>query len=169
MSVFADYSPEEQQLLLRSLEGAGVAVSAASLGRKAETASEGFAAASYILDSQATYLGNTLIGSVQYELKRRSAAGQHFPDFVKLAMAPGAAEQALAALRQVAALLDEKTTKEEAAGYKDWLMNIAIQTSKAGKEGGNFLGRGAVLVNDAEKAMLAQIAQILGIQGASFA
>jgi hypothetical protein len=167
MSVIADYTPEEQQVLLRSLEASGIAVSAASLGRKAETASEGFAAASYILESQAAYLDNTLIGSVQFELKRRSAAGEHFPDFVKLAAAPGAAEQALAALRQVASLLDEKTTPEEAAGYKEWLMNIAVQTSQAGKEGGNFMGWGAVAVNDAEQAMLAQIAQILKIQGAA--
>ena len=167
MSIFADYGPEDQQLLLRSMEAAGIAVSAASLGRKAETASEGFAAASYILASQFDYLGNTLIGSVQYELKSRAAAGQQFPDFVKLAMEPGAQEEALDVLRQISALLAEKTTAEEAAGYKEWLMNIAIKTSEAGKEGGNFFGRGAVLVNDAEKATLAQIAEILGIQDTS--
>ena len=82
---------------------------------------------------------------------------------MKLAAAPGAAQQALAALRQVAALLDEKTTAEEAAGYKEWLMNIAVQTSQAGKEGGNFMGWGAVAVNDAETAMLAQIGFIASV------
>jgi len=163
MSVFSDYTPEEQQVLLRSIEAAGVAVAAASLGRKAETASEGFAAASYILESRAAYLGNTLIGSVQYALQARAAAGKSFPDFAKLAAAPGAAAEALATLAQVVALLASKSDAEEAAGYREWLMNIAVATSKAGKEGGNILGWGAVAVNDAERAALAQIAQTLGL------
>lgn len=164
MSVYADYSPAEQRLLLASLEAAGVAVAAASLGRKAETASEGFAAASYILESRASDLGNTLIGSVQFALKERAAAGDSFPDFVKLASAPGAKDQAMETIRQLVALLANKSSQEEADGYKTWLMNIAVQTSKAGKEGGNMLGWGSVAVNDAERAALAEIAQTLGMQ-----
>lgn len=35
------------------------------------------------------------------------------------------------------------------------------RTTEAGKEGGNFFGRGAVLVNDAEKAALQEIATAL--------
>ena len=71
MSVYADYTPEEQQVLLRSLQAAAVAISAASLGRKVETASEGFAAASYITDRSAAQVDNTLIGSVQFALDER--------------------------------------------------------------------------------------------------
>jgi hypothetical protein len=33
--------------------------------------------------------------------------------------------------------------------------------TEAGKEGGNFFGRGAVLVNDAERAAVAEIATAL--------
>ena len=164
MSVFADYSPEEQQLLLRSLDAAGIAVSAASLGRKVETASEGFAAASYIMESHRDYLGNTLITSIQFELDQRVKAEKPFPNFEKLASAPGAKEAAMETLRQVSALLTTKTTPEEAAGYAEWLMNIAVATSKAGKEGGNFMGWGAVMVNEAEEAALKEIAQVLGVQ-----
>ena len=43
-------------------------------------------------------------------------------------------------------------------------MNIAVETSKAGKEGGNFLGWGGEMVNDAERAALKEVAQVLGIQ-----
>ena len=51
----------------------------------------------------------------------------------------------------------------EAAGYKQWLMNIAVRTAQAGKEGGNFLGWGAVEVNDVERAALRDLAALLGI------
>ena len=163
MSVFADYSPEEQQVLLRSLQAAAVAISAASLGRKAETASEGFAAASFITERTAAQLDNTLIGSVQFALDERARSGQPFPDYVKVATAPDAGPQALETLHQVAALLATKSTPAEADGYKEWLMEIAARTTEGGKEGGNFFGRGAVLVNDAERAALAAVAEALGV------
>ena len=162
MSVFADYTPEEQQVLLRSLQAAAVVISAASLGRKVETASEGFAAASYITERNAAQLDNTLIGSVQFALDERAKTGQPFPDYVKAATAPDAGPQALETLRQVAALLAAKSTPAEAEGYKQWLIEIATRTTEAGKEGGNFFGRGAVLVNDAEKAALQEVGQALG-------
>ena len=164
MSVLADYTPDEQRLLLRSLSAAAEVVSAASLGKKAETASEGFAAASYIMGSHGDYLDNPLIGSVQYELDRRAKADEKFPDFFQRATAPGAEENALEILRQVSALLTAKVPEQEAAGYREWLLNIARKTAEAGKEGGNFFGRGAVLVNDAEKAALQEIAQVLGVK-----
>ncbi len=74
MSVLADYTPEQQQLLVRSLEAAGVVISAASLGPKRETVSEGFAAASYIMESRGEYLDNALIQSIQYALEERARA-----------------------------------------------------------------------------------------------
>jgi hypothetical protein len=164
MSVLADYTPEQQQLLLRSLEAASVAIAAASLGSARETISEGFAAASYVMESRGTYLDNTLIQSIQYALEARAAADEKFPDFVAVASAPGAKEHALTTLRQATALLNAKSSPEEAAGFKEWLMNIAVRTTEAGKEGGNFLGWGAVAVNDAERAALKEIADILGVQ-----
>ncbi len=163
MTVLADYTPEEQRLLLVSLRAAGVAVSAASLGKSAETASEGFAAASYVLESEGEYLDNTLIQSVQFDLKRRSEAGQQFASYQDAAEAAGAKQEALETLRQVVALLDAKSPGHEAAQYRQWLMNIAQRVAAAGKEGGNWLGWGAVEINDAERAALQEIGQVLGV------
>jgi hypothetical protein len=167
MSVLSDYSAEEQSLLLRSLQAAAIAISAASPGRKTETVSEGFAAASYIMEVREPYLANPLIGSVQYEIERRADAGDRFPDYTELASAPGAEQAAMQTLASATALLDAKATPEEAAGFKQWLLNIAAKTTEAGKEGGNFLGWGAVAVNDAEKAALQKIAQTLGVTATS--
>ena len=79
-----------------------------------------------------------------------------------MASAPGAEQAAFDTLAAVAALLDAKTTPEEAAGYKHWLLDIAAKTTEAGKEGGNFMGWGAVPVNDEERAALQKIAGTLG-------
>ncbi len=163
MSVFADYTPEEQRLLLHSLQSAAVAIAAASLGRKAETASEGFAAADLITQETEATVSNPLISSVQFALDQHAASGKPFPSFEKAAYASGAQEEAMETLRTVAALLEQKATPEESLGYRQWLMAIARVTAAAGKEGGNFWGRGAVQVNDAEKAALQGVADALGV------
>ena len=60
-------------------------------------------------------------------------------------------------------LLETKATPDEAAGYRKWLMDIAEAVAQAGKEDQGFLGMGGVAVNDAERAALAEIADILGL------
>lgn len=163
MSLLSDYSADDQRLLLRSLSAAAVLIAAASPGRQVETASEGVAAASYILESRGEFLDNALIGSILFELERRSAAGEPFPSFHEAATAPGAREDALATLQAVAALMARQEDPVEALGYKQWLLRIARVTAQAGKEGGNFLGWGAVQVNETEQAALRDLADLLGV------
>ncbi len=63
--------------------------------------------------------------------------------------------------REVAKLLKEKATPEEAAEYKEWAMSIAESVAKAAKEGG-FLGFGGERVSANEKEFYASIADALG-------
>ena len=164
MTVYADYTDNEQLQLRRSLQAAAVAVSAASPGRKEETVSEGYAAAEFILDSQAEYVGNTLVTSMLVEIQRRLGNEHPFPDYLEAATAPGALDEAMLALRSVTTLLGAKAEPEEAAGFKRWLLEIANVTAEAGKENQGFLGRGGVAVNDAERAELRSIAEVLGLE-----
>ncbi len=164
MTIYAEYTPEEQDVLRAGIQAAAVAISAASPGRKEETVSEGYAAAEFIMESGPRYVANTLVTSILAELQRRLKSEQVFPDYVKVASAPGAGEQAMANLRAVAALLDTKATAEEAAGFKGWLLDISQVVAKAGKEDQGFLGMGGVEVNDAERVALAAIAQALGVE-----
>jgi hypothetical protein len=164
MSVYSEYTADEQQLLRASLEAAAVVVSAASPGRKEETVSEGFAAASFVLDSRAAYVGNPLVSSVILALEARVRAEQPFPDYVEAASAVGAQQWAMDTLRSVAALLDTKATPDEAAGYKEWLVRIASTVAAAGKEDQGFLGTGGVQFNDAERVALQEIAGVLGTE-----
>lgn len=164
MTIIAEYTEEEQELLRSALESAAVAVSAASLGRKEETVSEGYAAADLVLKSQVQYVGNTLVTSIIVQLQADLKSGHVFPNYLDVASTPGALDESKIVLGRVAQLVDTKSTPEEAAGYKGWLLQIAQAVAGAGKEDQGFLGRGGVLVNDAERSALASIAQILGVE-----
>ncbi len=164
MSVLSDYTAEEGRLLMEGPRLGAVVVSAASLGRPAETMAEGIAAIQYAMSRTGEFLDNTLIGSIQFELEQLLKADQKFADYSRLATAPGAGDQALARLSELADLLDRKSAPGEAAGYKRWVLNAAALASEAGREGGNFLGWGAVQVNDAERAALAQVAAALRVE-----
>ena len=166
MSVYADYSSDDQQVLRAGLAAAAVLVSASSPGRKEETVSEGYAAASYVLERRADYVGNTLVTSIIVELERRVHDEEPFPNYVEMASADGAGERAARTLRDVVAVLDAGSTPEEAAGYRGWLMQIGTKVAEAGKEDQGFLGRGGVLVNDAERAALDELARLLGLEAA---
>jgi len=163
MTVYDDLSPDEQQLLRASIEATAVAISSASPGRKEETVSEGFAAASFVLGSGAEYVGHPLVGSVIVALEARLKMELPFPDYVEMASAPGAHEWAIETLRSAVVLLDEKAEPADAAAYKDWLMRIASIVAEAGKEDQGFLGRGGVNVNEAERAALQEVASVLGM------
>jgi hypothetical protein len=163
MSVYADYSAEEQDLLRASLEAAAVFVSAASPGRSEETASEGFAAASFVLGSGPAYVRDTLVTSVIMELQARLRAGHAFPDYVEVATRPDAGAWAADTLRRTVGLLDARASADEALGYRRWLYSIAQTTAEAGKEDQGFLGRGGVMINDAERAALAELTGLLGL------
>jgi hypothetical protein len=162
--MLTDYTREEQSLLMQGPRLGAIVVSAASPGRSADTGSEGFAAIEYAMGSRGEFLDNTLIASILYELDQLAKAEHRFADYRKLAEAADAGAQALAQLGQIADLLDRKSNPAEAAGYKQWVQNAAAAASEAAKEGGNFFGRGAVVVNDAEKAALAEIAVTLRLQ-----
>ena len=164
MPVLTDYTSEEQILLMQGPRLGAIVVSAASPGRSADTVSEGVAAIRYAMSSRGEFLDNTLIGSILYELDQLAKSDQRFADYGKLAAAPDAEAQALAQLGQIADLLDRKSNPAEAAGYKQWVLNAATAASQAAKEDTGFLGRGAVTVNDAEKAILAEIAKVLRLQ-----
>jgi hypothetical protein len=69
--------------------------------------------------------------------------------------------KAVAALGEVAAILDAKAP-ENAAAVRSWLAAISRSVAEASKEGG-VLGFGGVQVSDLEKATLDQVASALKV------
>ncbi len=65
-------------------------------------------------------------------------------------------------LRDTAVLLNEKCTPEEAAGFKQWLLDIAQSVAEADKEGSHF-GIGGVRVTEKEEVALSEIKSILNM------
>ena len=164
MTILADYSEAEQELLRSAVASAAMAVSAASLGRKEETVSEGFAAADMVLKSQPDYVGNTLVTSILAQVQEDLKTGHVFPNYLERASAPGTYDESLIVIGRAVKLLEQKSEPVEAAGYKGWLMDVARAVAEAGKEDQGFLGHGGVMVNDAERAALAAIAETLGLE-----
>ena len=163
MTLLGDFGPDDQRLLLQGLEAAAVLISTASPGRKEETASEGFAMAAYVLESANDHIAHPLIMSVLGALEDRAAAGGSFPDYLKVVKASGANDRAMGIVRSAAAVVDARATPDEASAYKAWLLGIATAVAEAGKEDQGFLGRGGVMVNDAERAALTELAGVLGL------
>ncbi len=164
MTLLADFGPDDQRLLLQGLEAAAVLVSTASLGRSEETASEGYAMAAYVLDSARDQIAHPLLSSIIQALNDRVAGGGAFPDYLKVVTAPGAHDRATGIVRSAAAVVDAGATPDEASAYKAWLLAIATAVAQAGKEDQGFLGRGGVMVNDAERAALRELAGVLGLE-----
>jgi hypothetical protein len=163
MTLLDAFATDDQRQLLLALEAAAILVSAASPGRKEETASEGFAMASYVLDSARDHVAHPLLASIGQTITDRAAAGGAFPDYAQVVLAPDARERAEATVRSALALVDAGATPDEATAYRAWLLGIATAVARAGMEDQGLLGRGGVLVNDAEREALAALAGLLGL------
>jgi hypothetical protein len=164
MTLIGEFNPADQLLLMQGLEAAAVLISTASLGRREETASEGFAMANYVLESASDHVAHPLLASIIRSLEDRAAGGGAFPDYGKVVTAPGARDRALGVVTSAVAAVDAGATPDEASAYRAWLLEIATAVAQAGKEDQGFLGRGGVLVNDAERAALAELAGLLGLE-----
>ena len=167
MTLIGDFDPEARRLLLRGLEAAATLVSAASLGRTEETASEGIAMAAHVLASARDQIAHPLLMSIIGAVTDHAARGGAFPDYGKVVTAPGARDRAADTVRSAVAIVDAGATPDEAAAYRAWLLSIATAVAQAGKEDQGFLGSGGVMVNDAERAALAELAGMLGLEAPS--
>jgi hypothetical protein len=164
MTLIGEFDPADQLLLMQGLEAAAVLISTASLGRKEETASEGIAMATYVLDSAKDQIAYPLLTSILRELEDRAGGGGAFPDYGKVVTAPDARDRARGVVRSAVTAVNAVAIADEAAAYRAWLLGIATAVAKAGKEDQGFLGRGGVMVNDAERAALAELAEMLGLE-----
>ena len=73
-------------------------------------------------------------------------------------------ERGLERLRETMTLLSEKATPEEAADYRQFVLDVARHAAEAHKEGG-FLGIGGEEVSDAERQAMDEINSALDSPG----
>jgi hypothetical protein len=163
MATKASFASEEWRKLIESPLLAATAVTAADPSGLVGLVQEGFAASRALAEAKADAGSSELMKAVIADLETKEGR-ESVRESLKATLAGGHARdikpQAIATLREVAALLDAKAP-EDAPAFKAWLAVLAERVAEAAKEGG-FLGFGGVQVSDAEKATLAEIDAALG-------
>lgn len=96
-----------------------------------------------------------LVSSLVADIKEKTDNKEQLPgsDNMSKAQFEEVMAEMLEFIKGVAVLLDAKSTRDEAAGFKEWLFGVAKAVSEAAKEGGH-LGFGGVRVSDKEESAL---------------
>lgn len=158
MTTKADYTAEEWAALRRAPTVAGFAVSLADPGGPIELTKESVAA---MRAAGAPPGDEELLVAVSQDALAQQQQRHNVLKEIDLKAAT-VRTQLEDELRGVTAILDAKATPEEAAAFREWLLQAAQASADAAKEGG-FLGIGATRVSEGEKTMLAKLREILGM------
>jgi hypothetical protein len=96
-----------------------------------------------------------LVGELVVDFKVQTQVDEHLPGSEDISKGkPGEVKrEMLEFVKGIAVLVDAKATADEAAGFKEWLFNVARAVSEEAREGG-FLGMGGERVSDKEEAAL---------------
>jgi len=159
-----DFTADEWKLVLESPMVASIAITAAAPSGLFGILKESFASGRALLEAKSDPGVNELIKAVvaDYETSEgRTIAKDGLQTTLSGSKAGEIKDKAVAALRQVAALLDAKAPAD-AAAFKTWLRHVSQTVAESATEGG-FLGFGGVKVSEAEKATLDEISQALGL------
>lgn len=154
MSGRADYTREEWALLARAPFLIGMLMTQVSPSGITGVLEESQAVSQAVLRTHGLPLIRELLGDIQASEGNLAQPEQRITQ-------ENALGHALNSLRQVNHLLTQKASEEEAAAFKNWLVEIAYDTASAAKEGGVW-GIGGQQVNQAELEALNQIRSLLG-------
>lgn len=159
------FTPDEWKQILESVMLSGMAVTAADPSGLLGVLKESMATGRSLIAAKSDPQSNDLVRAVASEFETgagRQAARERLQATLRGAKAADVKAKSIAALHDVAALIDAKAPAD-APGFKTWLHHIAEGAADAASEGG-FLGFGGVQVSEAEKATLGELSSALGIQ-----
>lgn len=157
----ADFTPEEWALLAKSPMMAALVVVAASPNGPFGIIKEMVAVGKLIAETKAKGGSDALVSALVSDITTREGMEQAKPTEYQGKKPEEAKAYALEQLKKAAALVDQKAPAD-AAGFKQWLQEVAIRVANASKEGG-FLGFGGTLVSEQEQQALAATASALGV------
>jgi hypothetical protein len=158
-----NFTPQEWTKVLESVALVGIAVSAADPNGLWGLTKEALASRSALIASKHDGQPNELIKAVitDFESKAgRSVVLEALHKRFAGAETADILQRSLEDLREVSALLGTKAP-HDAVAFKGLLLGIGQKVAQASMEH-SFLGFGGVLVSDAEKATLTDIATALG-------
>lgn len=158
MTTATDYSDEEWQTLTRlpllvtlAVMGAG---SSDPLQRQRERAALTWA----LQQTRQRRPANTLVAAVAEAADAAEGATEPPP----AGDGDGAQRLAVDEAARAATVLEQRSTPQEAEGYKRWVLAIARTVAAAAREG-SLLGIGGVQVSTEERASVEAIAAALGV------
>lgn len=156
MTTKADFTEEEWARLERAPIVAGMAITLADPGGPIEAVKESVAAIKTVTEAAQSGGQGELVDEVAKSVteKGRNPLGDFKPRGAL------AGQQILEELQAANALVTEKATPEEAAGFREWLLAAAKRSAEAAKEGG-FLGFKAERVSEGEQKMLDKLGEVL--------
>jgi hypothetical protein len=157
----SDFTPEEWALLAKSPMLAALVVVAASPSGPFGVIKEMVALAKLVAETKAKGGGDPLVGAIVADITTREGMEQAKPTEIQGKKPEEAKAYALEQLKKAAALVDQKAPGD-AAGFKQWLQEVATRVANAAKEGG-FLGFGGTLVSEQEEQALAATSAALGV------
>lgn len=175
MTTQADFTPDEWKSILVAPTVVGTTVMLAATSGPIGTVKEMIAVGKAVAEVIEKGSTNPLVQALAQDAKARIEAQKAKqpdqevrldPEVEERIKGAKSAEAARAVLMQevaeVAALVTAKAAPDEAQGFKQWLMSVAVQVAQAAKEGG-FLGFGGTLVSDTEKTALNELGTVLGV------
>lgn len=162
MTSKSDFSEEEWTRIVRSPFVAGMAISMADPGGPIEIAKE---SVGMLRAATSPASREQLVAEIALDIQAESQQRQNPLKGYKPAKdAPGTlADQVLAELSEVRALVAEKATPAETQAFGQWLVDVAQAAADAAKEGG-FMGIGAVRVSDREQTMLDRLREVMSAE-----
>jgi hypothetical protein len=159
MTAKADFTDEEWTRMKRAPFVAGMAISLADPGGPIEAVKESVAALRTVTEAAQSSGRGELVDAVAESVADRAQHRQNpLGDFKP--RGAEAREQILDELRAVNELVTQKATPEEAAAFREWLLDAARRAAEAAKEGG-FLGFRAERVSEGEQQMLDKLRDVL--------
>jgi hypothetical protein len=159
MTTKADFADEEWARLKRAPFVAAMAISLADPGGPIELYHETSAALKSVRDAAGGSHGE-LVGAIARDAMEDAQHHKNPMGGFKPSKGAMAGAQILDELREVDAIVSQKTSPEEAEAVREWLLATAQDAANAAKEGG-FLGFHAERVSQGEKDMLARLGEVL--------
>jgi hypothetical protein len=159
----SDFTEEEWAALVRAPMVAGMAITLADPGGPIEVVKEATAVLKFATGTESEQRDD-LVGEIAREMRalveqRKNPAGDFKPRGAL------AGKEILDELSRANDIVSAKAGPEEAAAFREWIVECAQRAADAAKEGG-FMGFRAEQVSGGEKDMLAQLRAALGAGGA---
>ena len=161
MSTKANYTEEEWTLLLKTPAMAGIAVVTADASGPIGVFKELSAMGKQILAAGENATAGGLVSELVADIKAIAERKLPAPKDEKIP-AKELKPRLLENLRQATALLSAKGTPTDAESYKQWILDVVTNIARAAKEGTVF-GFGGTLVSEAERGLVREIADVLGL------